>query len=115
MSNHLNALSRVLEKAIIQLRGDEEMKKNARAKNLMNYNKARPKESSRLRTRREHIEGRIEDCERQEQDRLNKEREKRQKKQNAELVERAEKEKREKEKLEARRKEEEQKVRQFRN
>lgn len=110
VSNHLNALSRVLEKAIIQLRDDDEIKKAARAKNYNNYLKARPKESSRLKNRREDIEERIEDCEREERERVNRERQKRAEKEKHEKDKQAEKETREKQKLEERRKEEEQKA-----
>ena len=61
-----------MEKAIIQLRDDEEIRKAALAKNFNHYIKQSKKQSSILQVRREVIEGRIEACEQEENERVEK-------------------------------------------
>jgi len=70
VSNHLNALARVLETAITQLRDDEETKKLARAKNYKNYQATRQREPTKLKQRRDHIEQIIVGCENDEKERI---------------------------------------------
>ena len=73
----------------------------------MNYNKARPKESSRLRNRREDIEVLIEDHEIKERARIDRQRQDRINAANDAEKRRKEKESREKKVAETRRREEE--------
>ena len=66
----MNALARVLETAITQLRDDEETKKLARAKNYKNYQATRQREPTKLKQRRDHIEQIIVGCENDEKERI---------------------------------------------
>merc|ERR1719468_1404694 len=116
ISNRLKDLSRVLEMAIIQLKSDEEEKLTIkrRTNNYAAYIKARSRESSRLKNRRDEIEERIEECETEVRERATREREKKARDKADKEKEIADKEKRDRDRLDALRKGEEQKAEQLR-